>query len=131
MSIEVGDLFCSSNQIAKPYTQCALQGVDKNSAQEMDNIESFGSYFQKLCSLRRFPVGNVNSRSRYYSPTLQRFISEDPLGMAGSGPNLYAYAGDDPVNFTDSSGLSRDCFNTGCGGLPGPKPTAGRKDRTT
>jgi len=29
-------------------------------------------------------------RARYYNPTLQRFISEDPVGFAGGGPNLYA-----------------------------------------
>jgi len=43
-------------------------------------------------------------RARYYSPALQRFISEDPIGLAG-GINLYAYVGNDPVNRTDPSGL--------------------------
>jgi RHS repeat-associated protein len=44
-------------------------------------------------------------RARYYSPLLGRFISEDPIGMAGSGANLYAYAGNNPINFRDSEGL--------------------------
>jgi RHS repeat-associated protein len=43
-------------------------------------------------------------RARYYSPTLQRFISEDPAGLAGSGVNLYAYAFNSPTNLTDPSG---------------------------
>jgi RHS repeat-associated protein len=43
-------------------------------------------------------------RARYYSPTLQRFISEDPIGMLGSGPNLYAYANNNPVSLEDPSG---------------------------
>ena len=42
-------------------------------------------------------------RSRYYSPDLQRFISEDPVGIRG-GVNVYAYAANDPVNFTDPLG---------------------------
>jgi RHS repeat-associated protein len=44
-------------------------------------------------------------RARYYSPLLGRFVNQDPLGFAGSGPNLYAYAGNDPVDFRDPSGL--------------------------
>jgi RHS repeat-associated protein len=42
-------------------------------------------------------------RSRYYSPVLQRFISEDPAGVTG-GINLYAYVSNDPVNFADPVG---------------------------
>lgn len=43
-------------------------------------------------------------RARYYSPALQRFVSQDPAGAAGSGANLYAYAETSPTNFTDPSG---------------------------
>jgi RHS repeat-associated protein len=44
------------------------------------------------------------NRARYYDPVLGRFISEDPIGLAG-GINPYAYAGNDPINNTDPSGL--------------------------
>ena len=43
-------------------------------------------------------------RARHYSPTFQRFVSEDPLGFNG-GINLYAYVGNNPVNFFDPFGL--------------------------
>jgi RHS repeat-associated protein len=43
-------------------------------------------------------------RARYYSPKLQRFISEDPIGFSG-GLNLYAYVGNNPVGASDPSGL--------------------------
>jgi len=45
------------------------------------------------------------NRARYYDPQLGRFISEDPVGIAG-GLNLYGYAGNDPVNRTDPTGLT-------------------------
>jgi RHS repeat-associated protein len=51
------------------------------------------------------PTGLYYYRARYYSPKLQRFISEDPLDLFGGGLNFYTYAGNDPVNLTDPSGL--------------------------
>jgi RHS repeat-associated protein len=44
-------------------------------------------------------------RARYYSPELQRFISEDPIGLAG-GINQFTYVGNNPVNFVDPLGLT-------------------------
>ncbi len=49
-------------------------------------------------------AGLLYHRNRYYDPQLGRFISEDPIRLAG-GINLYAYAGNNPVNFTDPFGL--------------------------
>jgi len=34
-----------------------------------------------------------------------RFISQDPLGFSGSGPNLYAYVFESPTNLVDPFGL--------------------------
>ena len=51
--------------------------------------------------------------ARYYSPTLARFISEDPSGTRG-GINLYEYAADQPVTFEDSTGLNPDDGNGSC-----------------
>ena len=43
-------------------------------------------------------------RARYYSPTFQRFIAQDPIGFAGGDANLYAYVGNDPLNHVDPRG---------------------------
>lgn len=43
-------------------------------------------------------------RARYYSPTLKRFVSEDPIGLNG-GLNEYAYVGASPTNWVDFDGL--------------------------
>ncbi len=42
-------------------------------------------------------------RARYYSARLGRFISEDPKEFSG-GLNLYAYANDDPTDYSDPFG---------------------------
>jgi RHS repeat-associated protein len=49
-------------------------------------------------------------RARYYSPLLHRFILEDPVELAGQQLDLYAYVGNTPTKFTDSTGLIVDTF---------------------
>ena len=51
-------------------------------------------------------TGLYFDRARYYDPALNRFISRDPLGYAGSPINLYEYCDDDPLDATDPSGLN-------------------------
>jgi len=46
-------------------------------------------------------------RARHYSPAWGRFMQPDPIGTQG-GVNLYAYVGNDPLNFTDPNGLVKD-----------------------
>jgi RHS repeat-associated protein len=43
-------------------------------------------------------------RNRWYEPRSGRFLSEDPIGLA-SGTNPYLFAGNDPVNGRDPTGL--------------------------
>jgi len=52
-------------------------------------------------------TGLMYYRARYYSPEMRRFVSRDPLGFAGMDINLYAYAGNQPINYSDASGLFR------------------------
>lgn len=49
-------------------------------------------------------TGLYYMRARYYSPSLARFISEDPIGLAG-GLNPYVYVGNSPMNGRDPFGL--------------------------
>lgn len=44
-------------------------------------------------------------RARYYDPKIGRFLSEDPIGLAG-GLNLFAYVENSPASLTDPFGLA-------------------------
>ena len=48
---------------------------------------------------------------RDYMPSAGRYLEPDPLGFAGSGTNLYAYAGADPIDWSDPLGLKK-CAGT-------------------
>ena len=50
-------------------------------------------------------------RARYYAPSFQRFVSEDPIGFHG-GLNLYAYAEESPITWKDPFGWQ----SSGAGG---------------
>jgi RHS repeat-associated protein len=60
-------------------------------------------------------------RARYYSPELQRFISEDPIRFKG-GLNFYAYVGNDPINITDPTG--EGCYSAKALGSLSPEVRA-------
>ena len=51
-------------------------------------------------------TGDIFLRNRFYSPSLGRFTSPDPIGYSG-GFNLYSYADGEPVNSWDPMGLQR------------------------
>ena len=52
--------------------------------------------------------GLYHMRYRFYDQTTGTFISEDPAGFAGGDLNLYRYAGNNPIQFKDPSGLVRE-----------------------
>lgn len=64
--------------------------------------------------------GLYYARARYYSPTIGRFLQNDPIGYRG-GINLYAYVNNDPLNHSDPTGLSSDLAVNG-GGTGGGMP---------
>jgi len=62
-------------------------------------------------------------RARYYDAKVGRFVSKDPIGLAGGDINLYSYVSNNPVNFVDPYGLQTGALATGWGiALAEPSP---------
>ena len=55
-----------------------------------------------------FNTGLYYFRNRWYDPVSGRFLSKDPIGLDGGDLNLYAFCGNDPVNYRDPYGLSQN-----------------------
>ena len=62
------------------------------------NLRFPGQYFDE-------ETGFYYNYFRYYDPSIGRYLTADPIGLAG-GINLYTYALDNPVRYTDPFGLS-------------------------
>jgi RHS repeat-associated protein len=75
----------------EPYGATQASGTDNGNSQQYTARENDGT-------------GLDYYRYRYYMPKTGRFLGEDPTGFRG-GPNIYAYAGGNPVQHLDPAGL--------------------------
>jgi len=96
-----------------PFGNAVVSGAASNNSSQYTGRENDGTGF-------------FYYRARYYSPTRQRFSSEDPVGFMG-GINQYAYVDNDSVNSTDPSGLERLHPQAGTWDGPVAPPLGGRK----
>jgi len=73
----------------------------KSDPDETDNAIRFQGQYEDR------ETGLHYNRYRYYDPQTGRFISKDPVGLAG-GVNAYQYA-DNPTRWIDPLGLAKVC----------------------
>ncbi|WP_218043918.1 RHS repeat domain-containing protein, partial [Capnocytophaga canimorsus] len=50
--------------------------------------------FRQLGQYEDVEIGLYYNRFRYYDPNSGLYISQDPIGLAGNNPNIYAYVFD-------------------------------------
>ena len=84
------------------------------------NHNGFRNYLPDLGRYAEPDPLEMQGSARNYSLNTDRFLLEAPLGFAGSGPNLYEYAGDNPIDFTDPLGLYSGPYGPQLGLFPMP-----------
>lgn len=100
----VAGLLDEAGTLVSRYRYRAFGAPDQGTSESPNAVQPLG-----YMGRERDPVtGIYYVRARWYHPSLGRFVSEDPIGLAG-GINTYAYAGNDPVNMRDPSGLRAEC----------------------
>jgi RHS repeat-associated protein len=72
-------------------TQYSYEPFGKTTASGAANTSTF-----QYTDRENDGTGLYYFRARCYNPTLQRFISEDPIGLKGGDANFYVYTGDSP-----------------------------------
>jgi len=87
-----------------PFGNTSISGTSNSNAFEYTGRENEGN-------------GLYFYRARYYSSAMGRFVSEDPLGFAGSGPNFYSYVFNSPTNLVDPSGREAATLALGGAGI--------------
>ena len=66
-------------------------------------------------------TGLLQMRARWYSPSLGRFLCEDPIGFGG-GMNWFAYADGNPISLSDPFGLCAESQSAYILRTVGPEP---------
>jgi RHS repeat-associated protein len=100
----------------EPFGQTTLGGISNSNPYQYTGRENDGT-------------GLFYYRGRYYNPSLQRFISEDPIGFRSGDFNLFAYVFNNPLIFIDPFGFDK-CMSLNCDPPPcstmdcTPKPPA-------
>ena len=89
-------------------------------------VEHFAECFIPMTRGSPSPMASGRSVHRYYDPATGQFLSMDPLVTITGAP--YFYAGDNPVNGSDPTGLGAGGTNPACTGN-GPIGASPAQDR--
>lgn len=118
-----GSAFTSAfERFLRPNWQGSIEVVTDTTGNTVYATNSYDEYgvpgagntgrFQYTGQLWVPELGMYYYKARTYSPALGRFLQTDPVGYKDN-LDLYAYAGDDPLNHTDPTGLR--CTDAGQG----------------
>jgi RHS repeat-associated protein len=93
-----------------PFGEAAIKGAAPGTAEFSTEQWNDGDALEQF--------GLVHLGARLYDPVIGRFLSRDPLLIprTSATSNPYAFAFNDPINFSDPTGLDACAENVSCGG---------------
>jgi YD repeat-containing protein len=94
------DLTNAAGSVINSYSYVPFGGILSTSGGALNSFQFVGQ-----SGVNTVAPGLDLTRARLYDVSLGRFDSQDPLGRAGSGTNLFEYAKNCPVTLLDPSGL--------------------------
>ena len=100
-------LLNSSGTVVETYEYDAFGNTTiKNASSQIIDESAYDNPY--MYTGRRYDpeTGLYYYRARIYSPAIGRFLQPDPIGYA-DGMNIYAYCGNNPVNWIDPTGTDR------------------------
>jgi len=104
----------SSGAIVNTYNYNSFGNLTASTGAIVNSLRYTGREFDSETGLHYY-------RARYYDQSVGRFISEDPIGFGGSGPNVYEYVFNRPINLTDPNGMNTcDCSKPPAGPMEVP-----------
>lgn len=111
----------------EPYGKSSIdEDPDGNGVSVAFNFRFPGQYYDNESQLHY-------NYARYYDPGMGRYISADPIGLIGNDINLYRYARNNPVRFSDIFGLGKggkgNELDTGLSDLTDQEVSDRAKDR--
>jgi RHS repeat-associated protein len=104
--------YVSADQVGSPRVVSDAAGAVVKSV----SYSAFGEVLSDSAPAFELPIGYaggivdpfaglVHMGVRAYDPASGRFMSRDPLGLAGGAAGLFSYAGGDPIQYSDPTGF--------------------------
>ena len=104
----------STGSVATSYTFDPYGNTATSGAASTNSFQFTGRENDSISLLSIYHL-----RAREYAPAVGRFLTEDPIGVAGGDPNLHIYVGSRPVDAVDPLGLWCLIHNSSGGCLGG------------